>query len=43
MVQGRGEYTVRGGIVDVFPLTTKNPIRIEFWGDEIDSIRVFDV
>lgn len=43
MVRGRGEYTVRGGIIDVFPLTTKNPVRIEFWGDEIDSLRVFDV
>ena len=40
---GRGEFTVRGGIIDVYPLTTKNPIRIEFWGDEIDSIRIFDV
>ncbi len=42
MVEGRGEFTVRGGIVDVYPLTTENPIRIEFWGDEIDSIRIFD-
>ncbi len=42
MVEGRGQYSVRGGIVDVFPLTTKCPIRIEFWGDEIDSIRYFD-
>ena len=40
---GRGEFTVRGGIIDVYPLTTKNPIRIEFWGDEVDSIRIFDV
>ena len=43
MVEGRGNFCVRGGIVDVFPLTTENPIRIEFWGDEIDSIRIFDV
>ena len=43
MVEGRGEFSVRGGIIDVYPLTTKNPIRIEFWGDEIDSIRIFDV
>lgn len=40
---GRGEFAVRGGIIDVYPLTTKNPVRIEFWGDEIDSIRIFDV
>lgn len=43
MVEGRGQFSVRGGIIDVFPLTTKDPIRIEFWGDEIDSIRYFDV
>ena len=43
MVEGRGQYTVRGGIIDFFPLTTKNPVRVEFWGDEIDSIRFFDV
>lgn len=42
MVEGRGQYTVRGGIIDFFPLTTKNPVRVEFWGDEIDSIRFFD-
>ena len=43
MVEGRGQFSVRGGIIDVFPLTTKDPIRIEFWGDEVDSIRYFDV
>ena len=43
MVTGRGQYTVRGGIIDFFPLTTDNPVRVEFWGDEIDSIRFFDV
>lgn len=43
MVQGKGQFSVRGGIVDVFPITLENPVRIEFWGDEIDSIRVFDV
>lgn len=43
MVEGRGQFCVRGGIIDVFPLATENPVRIEFWGDEIDSIRVFDV
>ena len=34
---------MRGGIVDVFPLTEELPVRIELWGDEIDSIRSFDV
>ena len=43
MVEGRGQFSIRGGIIDVFPLTTKDPVRIEFWGDEIDSIRYFDL
>ena len=38
-----GEFAVRGGIVDVFPLTEEAPIRMELFGDEIDTIRVFDV
>ena len=38
-----GQYAVRGGIIDVYPVTEEVPIRIEFWGDEIDSIRTFDV
>lgn len=40
--QTRGEFSVRGGIVDIFPLTEENPFRIELWGDEVDSIRSFD-
>jgi len=42
-VEGPGEFCVRGGILDVFPLTEELPYRLEFWGDEIDSIRSFDV
>ncbi len=42
-VEGSGQFAVRGGILDVFPLTEENPVRIELWGDEIDSIRSFDV
>ena len=38
-----GEFAVRGGIVDVFPLTEEAPVRIELFGDEIDTIRVFDI
>lgn len=38
----RGEFSVRGGIIDIFPLTEENPYRIELWGDEVDSIRSFD-
>ena len=40
--QTRGEFSVRGGIIDIFPLTEENPFRVELWGDEIDSIRSFD-
>ena len=42
-IEGPGQFAVRGGILDVFPITEEVPIRIEFWGDEIDSIRTFDV
>ncbi len=38
-----GEYSVRGGIFDVFPAEASNPVRVEFFGDEIESIRRFDV
>jgi transcription-repair coupling factor (superfamily II helicase) len=41
-VAGRGEFARRGGIVDVFPPSAPLPIRIEFFGDEIDAIRAFD-
>ncbi len=42
-IQGPGQFAVRGGILDVYPLTEELPVRIELWGDEIDSIRTFDV
>ena len=41
-VEMPGQFSVRGGIVDIYCLTEENPWRIEFWGDEIDSIRSFD-
>jgi transcription-repair coupling factor (superfamily II helicase) len=41
-VGGRGEFTRRGGIVDVFPAGQSLPVRIEWFGDEIDSLRAFD-
>jgi transcription-repair coupling factor (superfamily II helicase) len=41
-VAGRGEFARRGGLVDVFPSAASLPIRIELFGDEIDSMRVFD-
>lgn len=42
-VTGIAEFAVRGGILDVFPPTSPRPIRVEFWGDEIDSISLFDL
>ena len=41
-VEGPGEFALRGGILDIFSMTEDNPVRVEFWGDEIDSIRSFD-
>ncbi|MFD5224830.1 transcription-repair coupling factor [Microbacterium sp. NPDC058342] len=43
MVSRRGEFAVRGGILDVFPPTADHPLRVEFFGDEIDQIRAFSV
>ncbi|WP_251450448.1 transcription-repair coupling factor [Microbacterium sp. Marseille-Q6648] len=43
MVSRRGEFAVRGGILDVFPPTAAHPFRVEFFGDEIDQIRAFSV
>lgn len=42
-VEGPGQFAIRGGILDIYPLTEENPVRIELWGDEVDSIRSFDV
>ncbi|MFA5524733.1 MAG: transcription-repair coupling factor [Tissierellales bacterium] len=43
MVEGVGQFSVRGGIVDLFPVNSSNPFRIELFDDEIDSIRLFDL
>lgn len=43
MVSAPGEYSVRGGIIDIYPLTEENPVRIELFDTEIDSIRTFDL
>ncbi|MCV7103279.1 transcription-repair coupling factor [Mycobacterium palustre] len=43
MVGRRGEFAVRGGILDVFPPTAEHPVRIEFWGDEVSEMRMFAV
>jgi transcription-repair coupling factor (superfamily II helicase) len=42
-VEGYGDFAVRGGIIDVFPYVGDHPIRLEFWGDSVESIREFDL
>ncbi|WP_067697863.1 transcription-repair coupling factor [Nocardia jejuensis] len=43
MVGKRGEFAVRGGILDLFPPTADHPVRVEFWGDEVSELRAFSV
>ncbi len=43
MVEGAGQFSLRGGILDIFPCNLTSPVRIEFWGDEIDTISYFDI
>ena len=43
LVEKRGDVAVRGGILDVFPPTEEHPLRVEFWGDEVEEIRYFKV
>ncbi len=42
-VEGMGQFSIRGGILDIFPLTEELPLRIELWDTEVDSIRTFDL
>ncbi|MFJ4652601.1 transcription-repair coupling factor [Nocardia sp. NPDC088792] len=43
MVGKRGEFAVRGGILDLFPSTADHPVRVEFWGDEVSEVRAFSI
>ncbi|BBZ00263.1 transcription-repair coupling factor [Mycolicibacterium fallax] len=43
MVGKRGEFAVRGGILDIFAPTAEHPVRVEFWGDEVSEMRMFSV
>src|SRR5439155_2220626 len=43
LVQARGEFSLRGGILDCFPPGRRRPLRAEFFGDELESLREFDV
>lgn len=42
-IDGKRQFAIRGDIADVFPTSSENPYRIEFFGDEIDSVRIFDI
>ena len=42
-VENPGQFSIRGGIIDIFDLTEENPYRIELWGDEVESVRSFDI
>ncbi len=42
LVEERGDYSVRGGVIDFFPPLSPDPIRLEFWGDTVESIRTFN-
>ncbi len=42
-VESRGEFSVRGGLIDVFPAQGDDPVRLEFWGDEVESVRQFSI
>jgi transcription-repair coupling factor (superfamily II helicase) len=43
LVERRGDVAVRGGILDVFPPTEEHPVRVEFWGDDVEEVRYFSV
>ncbi len=43
LVEKRGQFAIRGGILDVFPPTEEHPLRVEFWGDDVEEIRYFRV
>ena len=43
IISEKGQFSRRGEIIDIFPINESNPIRIEFWGDEVDAIRIFDI
>ncbi len=42
LCEGKGQFSIRGGIFDIYPVNEQNPVRIEFWGDDIDSISYFE-
>ncbi len=43
MVEGRGQFSIRGGIIDIYPMTRVHPLRIDLFGDEVDTLKEFDL
>lgn len=43
LTEGAGQFSIRGGIIDIFPVGNESAVRIELWGDEIDNISLFDI
>ncbi|MGN0634578.1 MAG: transcription-repair coupling factor [Oscillospiraceae bacterium] len=43
MVEGQAQFAVRGSVVDIFPVSQSEPVRLELWGDEVDSLSYFDI
>ena len=43
LCEGAGQFSIRGGILDIFPVNSSRPLRIELWGDEVDTISYFDI
>ncbi len=43
MVEGKGQFALRGGLIDIFPPSSESPVRIELWGEEVDSIAYFEI
>lgn len=43
LVEGKGQFAIRGGLIDIFPPSEENPVRIELWGETVDSIAYFEI
>lgn len=43
LITAPGQFSIRGGIIDIYPITAQSPVRVELWDDEVDSLRTFDL
>ena len=43
MIEGKGQFSIRGALIDIYPVNSEFPVRIELWGDEIDTVSSFDI